>query len=578
MKKYKSLASMVTAALLSVSIVGGASAADWTTYQGNNQHNGVTTTAPITVAESGKTIIGLQNNKASMSGVNTVPVMQTLTSGETYGYVLHNGGTVSGNNGGARLSKIKANDASKVWSKQLTLAAGFQLSSPLLVQGNDPTSEADDTVYVGTTGYAQVLENDELNGTDVEGWDVNGGTADGKAIVLEGEEDVTLTQDDFELNTTATNRAALGIWVGNSPNPGVEIKVTVKVNGVEKVVKSFPATTTAIEDTENKGNYYYYVNENFAATAGNVVEFDVDVISGNKNQVKVEYASLYQQTGSIQKVTNLHETAPSNTAILTGLSGQINTPITTDGKYLYFGTWKGGKSAGTYYQVNMSNNSVKTFTPDAYGFYWAGAAVYNGNVYFGSDNGTLHYRSVDDFEGSGGTIALEKNGVVPGNIRSTIMVHNDKLYFTSQGKYLWEVSFGKRGTVNVNSVSLPGTSTSTPTITENNRLYIGYYNGFNVGGVEVFDVANGLQRKDTKAIGPVQSSIVAKSVGTTDYIYFTTNSSAGAGYSYAFDGTTFAENWDTTSLSGNTYTLQGMAESNGHLMFGNDFNNLTIVK
>lgn len=574
MKKYKSLASIVTAALLTVSLVGGASAADWATYQGNNNHDGVTTTAPITVTDSGKTIIGLQNNKASMSGVNTVPVMQTLTSGETYGYVLHNGGTVSGNNGGARLSKIKANDASKIWSKQLTLAAGFQLSSPLLVQGDNPASEADDAVYVGTTGYAQVLDNDELNGTDVEGWDVNGGTADGKAIVLKGAEDVTLTQDDFKLNTTATNRAALGIWVGNTPNPGVAITVTVKVDGVEKVVKNFSATTTAIEDAENKGNYYYYVNENFAATTGSVVEFDVDVISGNADKVKVEYASLYQQTGSIQKVTNLHEEAPSNVAILTGLAGQINTPITTDGTYLYFGTWKGGKSAGTYYQVKISDNSVKSFTPESYGFYWAGAVVYRGNVYFGSDNGTLHYRSVSNFDGVGGTIALTApNGDTPGNIRSSITLDGSNLYFTSQNNYLWEVNtITKKST----ATKLAGVSTSTPTIL-NNRIYVGYYIGFDKGGVHAID-------KTTKdiinslTVGPVQSSIVAQTKNGVDHLYFTTNSASGAGYSYQFNGAKFAKNWDTVGLVGNTYTLQGMAESNGHLMFGNDYNNLTIVK
>ena len=334
MKKYKSLASIVTAALLSVSLVGGASAADWATYQGNNQHNGKTTTAPIANIEA--TTLQLQSKGASGSGVDTTPVMQTLTNNDTFGYFLYNGGTVSGNNGGARLGKVKANGATptQVWTKQLTLAAGFQLSSPLLVQGKDKASEADDSVYVGTTGYAQVLENDELNGTNVKGWEVDGGTADGESIVLQGEEDLTLSQDDFTLNTTATNRAAIGIWVGNTAKPGIAINVTVKVNGEAKVTKEFPATTTAIEDSSNEGNYYYYVNENFAATDGSNVEFIVDVVSGNADKVKVEYASLYQQTGSIQKVTNLNEEAPSNTAILTGIAGQINTPITTDGTYL----------------------------------------------------------------------------------------------------------------------------------------------------------------------------------------------------------------------------------------------------
>ena len=79
-------------------------------------------------------------------------------------------------------------------------------------------------------------------------------------------------------------------------------------------------------------------------------------------------------TGSkVMALTGLDQNKPTVTNVLTGINGQINTPITTDGTYLYFGTWPGGSRAGTYYQVKLSDYSVKTFTPDSYGFYWAGA-------------------------------------------------------------------------------------------------------------------------------------------------------------------------------------------------------------
>lgn len=583
MKKWRKFSSIVTAGLLTLSLALPASAADWTTYQKDDSHNGIITDfAPITNNPSRNTL-GLTDNGSGWDGIDTAPVMQTLTGGDTYAYIIYDGYAVSGNNGGGRLAKVKANTATEVWSKQLTLSSGFQLSTPLLVQGNDAASEADDTVYVGTTGYAQVLQNDELNGNPASNWTVSGGTQADGHIAIAGNNSVSLTQGGFSLNTAATNRAATGIWVGNNANPGIALDVTVKVDGATKVTKSFPATATAIEDASNPGNYYYYVNENFVATSGSNVEFIINVTAGNSGTVKVEYASLYQQTGSIQKVTNLDAASPSNTTIVSGIVGQLNTPITTDGTYLYFGTWRGGSTAGTYYQVKLSDYSVKTFTPSTHGFYWAGAAIVGDYVYFGSDNGKLYYRSVNDFSGSGDMADLsEESGVTAGNVRSSISVHDNLLYFTSQGGYVWQFELDSSGLpLYVNHANLSGTSTSTPVITDNDRLYVGYYNGFTVGGIEVMDLNNWTSLAKTVATpGPVQSSLIAYTEGATDYIYFTTNSNNGAGYGYSYDGLSTKANkvWDTENMSGKTYTLQGMAASNGYLVFGNDYNNVYIIR
>ena len=43
-------------------------------------------------------------------------------------------------------------------------------------------------------------------------------------------------------------------------------------------------------------------------------------------------------------LTGLDQNKPTVTNVLTGINGQINTPITTDGTYLYFGTWPGGSN------------------------------------------------------------------------------------------------------------------------------------------------------------------------------------------------------------------------------------------
>lgn len=85
-------------------------------------------------------------------------------------------------------------------------------------------------------------------------------------------------------------------------------------------------------------------------------------------------------------------------------------------------SWPGGSNAGTYYQVKLSDYSVKTFTPDSYGFYWAGAVSDGTNVYFGSDNGLLYWRSIADFDTTGGVLDLTDVASDAGNVRSTVML------------------------------------------------------------------------------------------------------------------------------------------------------------
>lgn len=426
---FKRISSLFLTLLLVVGFAFPA-AADWTTYQGNNNHNGVITDgAPIT-ASVNTAMVNLTHNGSGWDGIDTAPVMQTLDNGDTYAYVIYDGYAVSGSNGGARLAKVHANDGTEVWSKQLTTSPGFQLSTPLLVQGNDASSESDDVVYVGTG------------------------------------------------------------------------------------------------DT-------------------------------------------------IQKITDLEKASPTNSVIMTGIAGQLNTPITTDGTYLYFGTWT-SEGSGTYYQVEIANpTNVKTATTGDY--YWAGAVVVGNYVYFGGDGGKLHYRSVANFANVGGVVDVSSAG----NIRSSIAVKNNVLYFTSQNGYLWAYktnSLTGKPTLDWNK-KLAATSTSTPVITANNIIYVGYYNGFSSGGVQAIDLSTkSIKNVTPTSFKPVQSSIIAHTENNIDYLYFTTNAANGAGYGYSFDGTTGNQVWNTEDTSGKTYTLQGMAASNGYLVFGNDYNNLYIVK
>ena len=74
----------------------------------------------------------------------------------------------------------------------------------------------------------------------------------------------------------------------------------------------------------------------------------------------------------------------------------------------------------------------------------------------------------------------------------------------------------------------------------------------------------------------VQCSPVVYRNGTTDFVYFTTNVSNGTGYCYRVLTTGTAMQW-WEAPSGN-YSLQGFAAGDGFMTFGNDGNEIIIVK
>ena len=302
---------------------------------------------------------------------------------------------------------------------------------------------------------------------------------------------------------------------------------------------------------------------------------------------------LQNSKSKILALTNLDAAQPTVSEVLINIDGQINTPIVKYGSYIYFGTWPGGSNAGKYYQVDVSTTSYtyKTFTPESYGFYWAGAVKSGNYIYFGSDNGKLYYRQAGPrFDSTaataGGVLDLTDTTIGgasdAGNVRSTVMLDGDKLYFTSQGKYLWCCTIGSGGAPAISwKASLGGTSTSTPTKV-GDRIYVGYYSGFNAGGVQCVTLSLDEEGNIVPSIAsvtsgfPVQSSIVVMGDGTgTDYLYFNTNAQKGAGYCYSYDGgKTGSKVWGTT---GDTYALGGMAIDNGYAVFGNDYNHLYVV-
>ena len=140
--------SRVLAILLALAMLLSVTAfAAWDVYGGNANHNSVVSGAP-TNANPSVTSIDLSNGGSGWDGIDNVPVMETV-NGTTYAYVLYDGYSSYG----GQLAKINCSAATPyvVWRKQVSAAAGFQLSTPYL----DTTNRA---IYIGASN-ASVYNN-----------------------------------------------------------------------------------------------------------------------------------------------------------------------------------------------------------------------------------------------------------------------------------------------------------------------------------------------------------------------------------------------------------------------------------
>ena len=574
--------SRVLAILLALAMLLSVTAfAAWDVYGGNPNHNSVVSGAP-TNANPSVTSIDLSNGGRGWDGIDNVPVMETVTeNGEdvTYAYVLYDGYSSYG----GQLAKINCSAATPyvVWRKQVSAAAGFQLSTPYL----DTEARA---IYIGASN-ASVYDDVAISSPVA----LTAGTAG------------TVTIGGLSL-LTAANRVSVPVYVGHTSvadrgtlttegtatiqlGGGTAVNLTLSTTQASSgtTYKIYEQATYDATGTVNGYDYYYYINH--SVTASSLTDATLSISVTLNGTGSITSVSMFANKGAVTKVTGIDSTDASGvtlTSVVSSVNGQINTPITRYGNYIYFGTWS-GNSAMQYYQVKVSDSSftAKTMTGNA-GFYWAGAANIGDYIYFGGDSGYLYYQEELGFGETGGSVTLPSGA---GNVRSTIMTDGEYLYFTSQGGYLWCYKpNASTGAPEFQwSAALGATSTSTPT-KAGDRIYVGVYSGFNKGGVLCIDastheVSNVIAVTDKNNF-PVQCSIVVKGNGTgTDYLFFNTNSGSsttenanyGCGYCYSYDGTTATQQWASRS---DTYALGGMACDNGIIVFGNDYDHLYVVK
>ena len=575
MKKHisKRVLTLVLALVLVFALSLGAFAA-WNSFQGNNDNNGTISVAPPTSTPTVTAVdLSMHNPYGDVySGVDAETVMNNGVA-----YTLYNGGISSGLMGGARLRATTVSSGAQVWDIQLDGSVNneSQLATPYL----DTNSGK---LYTTVTIRTPIVDENTVGG-----W-----TATGSASITNGV--ATFAAGTGTISKTITIDTANYLYLPtNLTGVDGDGTYTITLQG------SGTPITLASGYMTSYGTYDSYTGAQIpAGTYTLTVEVTGNTAAATMNQIVI---SRYDWR--LYCVSNLSAAYPTVTRLLGSdyidpdYEGQINTPIYCDGDgNIYFGVYGGTHS---YYQLNTATLALAQFNAGSEDFYWAGAVKVTDSsnvdyIVFGSESGKVYVRNKTAF-GTTGTVidlsSLMSPQFAPGQVRSSMVAYNDKVYFTSKGVgtngWLWRIktaNISNPGSSDVlyKEIVSSTTSVSTPVISDNGILYIGTsdYDVFSyssTGRIEAYALDCSCIDYSVYVGDPVQASPIVYTAGNWDYVYFTTNVYTGAGYCYRFNGTTAALRWTAGGTSTNRYTLQGFSSDDGYLIYGDDAGRLYIM-
>ena len=584
------------AALLAIALtlaVSPAAFAAWPSFQNDSTNNGIIATAtPITTPTMSAVV--LPDTNGAWLGVDAAPVIK-----DGKAYVVYDAGTydpVTGK-GGARLAivNLSTKSATSVLldSKANNVA---QLSTPCV-----KTIDGSDIVFAGTSYETEVSDISSFTGwTATGGAGISGGTATfSGAGTISGEVETSAANGTLSvqtnLNLGTASGATYGITLTNSTGTYTLVPAGTAIYG-----GGYGTDYTYNGENIPAGTYTAVIS--VTPTGGTVTGstfylggygWQLNVVTGLNTQNPQSSVAQYHRFNQLMSLPTRYATG----------AGQLNTPIGFDADYIYFGVWGGTHNYYQYKYITATSeyNALNYFSPTVSGtasgeddFYLAGAYSDGTDVYFGSDNGIIYKRQVSKFytptigKDSGTSIDLTITRADAGEVRSTIAFDGTDLFFTSKGTgsngYIWRLDKALTTPVyaNLGPSSPPASATSTPVISSNGYVYAGYNASFTSGGVWAFPKAftSSTQGGTIYSGAPVQASPIVYSPNTTlDYVYFTTNSSAGAGYGFQLNTSTkiATQRWTISNTSGNKYSSQGMASDGGKVVWGDDGNNIYIV-
>ncbi len=557
--------------------------ATWSSYQGRNTNNGKITSGqpPITNSATATPVpLNYNNPDGSVyTGVDAASVIQG-----NYAFTLYNGGVTNGTNGGARMQATNVTTGATLWNIQLDADASNdnQLSTPYYDSTNN-------TIYAAVTHSTTLYDFISLSSD----WTASGGASisNGTATFTAGNQSVSATID----LSAPVHTIYLPTNFTLSTDGQLDYTVTLtKGNDTYTLVDG-----SKVKDEDNPWGGTYDTYNDTEIPTGNGYTLTITVDSISSGNATISTVKLVRYDWRLYSVSYANTSSPVLSNVLASGEGQINTHINGIGNYLFFGGWGGTHSYYQYGPVIDANPvpSLISFTPATQeDFYYAGAAKIsennNNKVVFGSENGKVYVRPVGDTFATAAGNEIDLATVVSdcGHIRSSICVVGSTWYLTSQGEgsygYLWRITDGATNNPTVTYLTLPDHTSSTPAVSSNNYIYVGYYHGYTAGGVYAVpaNFTTSTPPISFYSGNPVQSSSLVYSSGSEDYVYFTTNCDDGAGYCYYWDTTdadTIEEIWEKVGTSTGYYAkaaVQGFSASDsGYLVYGDDGHHLYII-
>ena len=594
MKKPMRKSLVVVLALIMVFAMSASAFADttsWTSFQGNDQNNGVIS-GNFSTAPTWEAVELLDATKTTgWSGVDCQPLM-TTEGDKTYAYV------VTDSNEGAKAFKVDCDTK--------TVVPGWQGGVPLT---NIPTAQlgtgtiVNDTWYLPVSYDYQILPNAYMSyeggwaiekqnltyrydETDYTGLHFNtDNEAAGSAMMISNPQSIPINVDvediwaDFSIQFGATPGAQM---------TDMNAQMYIKAQGQSSWIPLGGLSTSDIRIGEVEEFSVNCTRQLQLAGMGGdrlyQLKLEVSFNGTTANEVIVKKAEVYKNNMFVKKIENISTaTAPSAVTMIDyhtysgtidgGRGGQLNTPMVYINGNLFFGNWIRGDANGNnyakYFKLNVNSNQLSTLdtghTDD--GFYLAGAAVRKAGtktyIVFGSDNSHLYM-----FNASTNALVSEVSSGIVGQIRSSVSYADGGFFFTSKPGYIYRCSFNGTKLVRNWETSLNGACNATPTV-YGGMAYVslgqfgdttGKFAGCNIdtGEMEFGDYTPG---------GPVQSSMLIYKDSENDlYTYYTVNRADGKGYCKQFG----QEHPIAEEIGEAGYTLQGFAAANGYLVYGND--------
>ena len=595
MKTKKKLLSLLLVAVMMFSLSVTAFAS-WGQFQGNSSNNGLISSSDVPV-ETPALTEAVELTRADdwepdsgLPGMDSTPIVVGDTA-----YVLYYGGSSDDDNGGVRVSAVSLSDTpEEVWSTKVSGDLDVDNISQLGTPYYDETKQI---IYAPVT-YSQNI----LAGKTVTVSGSNGSIdSNGRITLPAGNTTCTFTINDVVID-------------GRSKMTYFPTGITVQAGQTICGEVSFSSTSGSSCAYGTSFGYEGYEFCLYNQTGDTIQEGTYTVT------ITLRSTTACTGTGSLRAVTPYWRlymmrafSNASSSALPAQISdasyvegaGQFNTPITgttyNGHKYLYFGIYDGDRAYYQYDYTTAAQSSLKSFYyfRNAEGFYWAGAAVVGDSVYFGGEGGYVFKRPIGDTFGSATNTYLYLNGDsgnAGGAIRSSISYKDGYLYLTTKGGYLWKFDPSLSGTAlwcKLTDNNFIVNASSTPVISDSGYVYAGGYNiAWNADGSSAYKGALKAVNTTTwtasgvtpitlwsaDSNGAIQSSPVVYSDDGIDYIYFTTNGASGKAVCVSYD-TYLDDNATAWSVNSGTYTLQGLAVSdNGYMTFGNDNNQVFVLK